>query len=139
TGVQTCALPIWALLDDAAADPTSGVSGGLRHEVIGFLVDDDGPAKYRVGPLQGELARLNHQRAAAVGAHGHVPEIPRVVLFRVGGAVHVSSGIEVAAGGRGIGSAAVPLLVDMNRVGPGDSALDAHRDHHLGAVHHELR
>src|SRR5450830_773739 len=127
-----------ALPDDPAADPATGVAGWVlgRHVVLPG-VDDDAPPGNRVGTGRDVQHRgVDFHVAVAIGAHGHVAEVARVVFPGVRRAVGHAGRVEVAAGRRSVGRGTVALLVQVDGVqtrrGAGHVDDDVHSAAHLG-------
>src|SRR5205085_12320738 len=112
--------------DLAAGDPGAGVSRRLAGVVIQLLVHDYAAAENAVG--SGAQADVVHHHAlvsAPVGIGFQVAEIAGVVHRAARAPVRVIVRVEMPAGAGRVGSAAVPLLVDVEAVrGVRGEALD---------------
>src|ERR1700748_2846577 len=100
------------LFDDTAGDAVAGVAGGVRHEIVGLRVDDQGRSaivEERIGSVfKGDAVSQKCSFAIALLVHRQIHEVAKMWM-RICGVVDAVMGVsrvEVAAsGGEGRGIA----------------------------------
>ena len=111
------------LLDHATGHARSGVSRGLRFEIIGLGMHHDGVANDRIDALQSDPTICKGKASNARLVRRDVSQIPEVPLTASPPPVRHAGRIKMAAGRTGIGCRTIAFLVDMEPMLPwGESA-----------------